>query len=240
MISSASIKEFALKNQTTELNVVREYLQNLFLSYFYQQNTSEAVLFKGGTALRLLYQSPRYSEDLDFSSTRAIERELEELIEDTLIEVNREGVSMSMSESKTTSGGYLAILESTAGDWTTSILVNVSLRSEAVQGEAVLITNPFMPPYLVIALHEDPLVLEKITALLDRKKSRDFFDLYFILRKGLSKKIVAAHRANLLEEVKKMDDKTVSTELKLFLPRSYWPILRDFRKTLIKELERRQ
>jgi hypothetical protein len=51
---------------------------------------------------------------------------------------------------------------------------------------------------------------------------------------------VAAHRANLLEEVKKIDDQTVSTELKLFLPRSYWPILRDFRKTLIKELERRQ
>ena len=239
MISSASIKEFALKNQTTELNVVREYLQNLFLCYFYHQNTSEAVLFKGGTALRLLYQSPRYSEDLDFSSTRAIERDLEELIEDTLIEVNREGVSMSLSESKTTSGGYLAILEGTAGDWTTRILLNVSLRSGAVQAEAVLITNPFMPPYLVIALHEDQLVLEKMRALLDRKKSRDFFDLYFILRKGMSRKIVAAHRANLLEEVKKLDDQTVSTELKLFLPRSYWPILRDFRKTLLKELERR-
>ncbi len=239
MISSASIKDFARKNQTTELNVVREYLQNLFLSYFYHQDTSEAVLFKGGTALRLLYQSPRYSEDLDFSSTRANERDLEEIIEDTLIEVNREGVNMSLSESKTTSGGYLAILECMAGDWTTRILVNVSLRSEAVQAEAVLITNPFMPPYLVIALHEDQLVLEKMRALLDRKKSRDFFDLYFILRKGMSRNIVAAHRENLLAEVKKLDDQTVSTELKLFLPRSYWPILRDFRNALLKELERR-
>lgn len=239
MISSASIKEFALKNQTTELNVVREYLQNLFLSYFYHQDASDAILFKGGTALRLLYQSPRYSEDLDFSSTLAIERDLEELIEDTLIEVNREGVSISMSESKTTSGGYLAILECSAGDWTTSILVNVSLRSGAVQAEAVMITTPFMPPYLVIALHEDQLVLEKMRALLDRKKSRDFFDLYFILRKGMSRKIVAAHRENLLEEVKALDDQTVSADLKLYLPRSYWPILRDFRNALLKELERR-
>lgn len=34
---------------------------------FYQEKEAEAILFKGGTALRLIYQSPRFSEDLDFS-----------------------------------------------------------------------------------------------------------------------------------------------------------------------------
>ena len=239
MISSETIKEFALKNQTTELNIAREYLQNLFLSYFYQQDRSETILFKGGTALKLIHQSPRYSADLDFSSTVATERDITSVIEKTMIEVNREGVDMSIIETKLTSGGYLAILEGNVGEWKISILINISLRPKKVEKEAVMITNPFMPSYLLLSLQEDLIVLEKISALLDRKKPRDFFDLYFMLRAGMSRKIVAAHKAKLMGEVEKIDDKAISNELKLFLPRSYWPVLREFRKSLLKELKRR-
>jgi len=102
-----------------------------------------------------------------------------------------------------------------------------------------MITNPFLPSYLLLSLQEDLIVLEKISALLDRKKPRDFFDLYFMLRAGMSRKIVAAHKAKLMGEVEKIDDKAISNELKLFLPRSYWPVLREFRKSLLKELKRR-
>ena len=239
MISSETIKEFALKYQTTELNIAREYLQNLFLSYFYQQDKSEAVLFKGGTALKLLHQSPRYSEDLDFSSTVVTEGDIRSIIEKTLVEINREGVNLRLTESKSTSGGYLAIIEGTVGAWDIRILINVSLRSQEIEKEAVMIINPLSPPYLVSSLHEDQMVQEKISALLTRKKPRDFFDLYFILRKGMSRNVVASYKAELLSEIKKIDDKAISNELKLFLPRSYWPVLRDFRKSLVKELKRR-
>lgn len=239
MISSETIKEFAVKNQTTELNVVREYIQNLFLSYLYQQAGSEAMLFKGGTALRLIHESPRYSEDLDFTSTLARERDIEALLKKTLVEVNREGVDMSMTESKPTSGGYLAIIESTAGDWKTRILINVSLRPGEVEKDTIMVSNPFSPPYLVFALQEDQMIREKISALLDRKKPRDFFDLYYILRSGMSRKVVVSHKDELLGETDKIDDKAISSELKLFLPRSYWPVLKNFRENLLKELKRR-
>lgn len=110
---------------------------------------------------------------------------------------------MRITESKSTYGGYLAIIEGTAGDWKPRILINVSLRQKKVEKDAVLITNPFMPPYLVFSLREDLLVLEKISALLKRKKPRDFFDLYFILRKGISRKIAASHKNKLMGEIKK-------------------------------------
>lgn len=45
----------------------RDYVQHLFLSALYAH--SQALLFKGGTALRVLHRSPRYSEDLDFNAT---------------------------------------------------------------------------------------------------------------------------------------------------------------------------
>ena len=67
MINSATIRKLAIAQQTTELNIAREFAQHLFLSGFYQNVGSEHVLFKGGTALRLVYGSPRFSEDLDFS-----------------------------------------------------------------------------------------------------------------------------------------------------------------------------
>ena len=48
-------------------NIVREYFQNVFLAKLYTLSEAEKMLFKGGTALRILYGSPRFSEDLDFS-----------------------------------------------------------------------------------------------------------------------------------------------------------------------------
>jgi len=69
MISNEALQALATKLQTTELNVRREYFQHLFLSYFYQQPLTDRIYFKGGSALRMLYHSPRFSEDLDFSSS---------------------------------------------------------------------------------------------------------------------------------------------------------------------------
>jgi predicted nucleotidyltransferase component of viral defense system len=239
MISSETIKELAIKNQTTEMNVVREYIQNLFLSYLYQQDRSEHILFKGGTALRLIHESPRFSEDLDFTGSGISAIEIESLIKKTQLEVSREGLDMKITESKKTSGGYLSIVDFTAGEWKSRIIVNISLRTGKVEGDAIMVSNPFIPPYLIFSLPEDQLVLEKVSALLQRGKPRDFFDLYFILRKGLSRKTVISNRNRLLSAIRKIDDRTITRELKHFLPRSFWPVLRNFRDTLTKELGRR-
>ncbi|MBU4489429.1 MAG: nucleotidyl transferase AbiEii/AbiGii toxin family protein, partial [Actinobacteria bacterium] len=53
--------------------VVREYWEVVFLKGLLESGHGNGLVFKGGTALRLVYGSPRFSEDLDFS-----------LLEDTL------------------------------------------------------------------------------------------------------------------------------------------------------------
>ena len=47
--------------------IIREEWEMKILQLFFDTTTGKKVLFKGGTALRLGYGSPRYSEDLDFS-----------------------------------------------------------------------------------------------------------------------------------------------------------------------------
>lgn len=51
-----------------KLNVLREYLQNEILFILQTSALSDSLFFVGGTALRFLYGTRRYSEDLDFSA----------------------------------------------------------------------------------------------------------------------------------------------------------------------------
>ena len=52
---------------TGKLNMLREYVQAQALRSFHESRAFEALSFVGGTALRFLFDLPRYSEDLDFS-----------------------------------------------------------------------------------------------------------------------------------------------------------------------------
>jgi len=47
------------------------------------------------------------------------------------------------------------------------------------------VTSDFIPAYTVVVLKEEQLIAGKMHALLAPQKPRDFYDLYFILRKHL-------------------------------------------------------
>jgi len=55
-------------------NVMREYLQARILGALQRAEAMIPLAFHGGTALRFLYDSPRYSEDLDFALEQAHEQ----------------------------------------------------------------------------------------------------------------------------------------------------------------------
>jgi predicted nucleotidyltransferase component of viral defense system len=238
MISAETIQKLATQYQTAAINVVREYCQHLFLSAFYQRKGTSQVLFKGGTALRIIYGSPRFSEDLDFSGFGVRKPEIEELITDTLSAIERVGVSIEIEEAKATSGGYLGIIHHPLGDYRVEIRLEISLRGRAaVKPETALIAGDFLPAYTLLHLPQELLVEEKLKALLDRAKPRDFYDLYFILRKGLLSQKNRHVLKEALARLKAVRPEPLQ-ELKLFLPRDQQGIAKDFRATLERELQR--
>ena len=105
----------------------------------------------------------------------------------------------------------------------------------------MLVQNEFITPYVVIFLTESLLVSEKIQALLERKKPRDFFDLYFILTNSKLVKFIPSIstipnlKNQLLEIIKQQNG--LKGELKVFLPISYHAILKDLKERLQKEIE---
>lgn len=237
MILPSEVQKLARKLQTTELNIRREYIQHLFLSYFYQQSESDRVYFKGGTALRIIYGSPRFSEDLDFSAPQSDIHKIENVLLQTIREIEREGIEGDIKESKKTSGGYLGIIHFLLGNQKVSIQLEISQREGKKEGEVVTVVNDFIPPYTLIVLSRNQLIDEKIQALLVRSKARDYYDLYFILRANL----LLLSNKHILSKVLVLLDKTnisFEKELKQFIPKSHWAIIRNFKETLKQEIER--
>ena len=237
MISQEVIQTLAAKYQTEAIHVLREYFQHVFLSYFYQQPEAGKIYFKGGTALRILYQSPRFSEDLDFSSSLTNSKVIERAVISTLAEIEREGIQTDIQESKQTTGGYLATVDFKTNGHKISIRLEISFREGKKEGEVATVVSDFLPSYTLVHLAQAQLVNEKIQALLTRGKARDFYDLYFILRANL----LPAEKRNIIPAALKalqQSDVRFDRELKQFLPKSHWPLIRDFSSALEQEIKR--
>jgi len=56
-----------IADPSDKLNVLREYAQTMALRSLHESEAFTNLSFVGGTALRFLYNLPRFSEDLDFS-----------------------------------------------------------------------------------------------------------------------------------------------------------------------------
>jgi uncharacterized protein len=240
MISQSALKEFTKKYQTIEPNIFREYIQHLFLSSLYKIPGSEKLLFKGGTALRIIYGSPRFSEDLDFSGVGIYNpHKIDNIFISTLSEVEKIGPKIDFSEAGKTSGGYLGILSYKIYDFSETMKFEISLRkTKKEKGEVITIVNDYLPSYSLIHFDEEALVKEKIAALLAREKPRDWYDLYFILRHPNLRKYIDK---KLLKEVLESLSKSeidFKTELSVLLPISHHLVLKDFKKNLRKEIEK--
>lgn len=245
MISQSILQSLAKKYQTSEFpNIAREYFQHLFLSGLYKLEDSEKLLFKGGTALRIIYGSPRFSEDLDFSIIGLKQSQYKKFIEDiftkTLSDIELTGVWVELgAKPGPTSEGYYADASFKMYDYPSAIVsINISGRKKASAAEIDLIPNDFVAAYNIYHLSQKELVEEKVfNALLQRKKARDFYDLYFIMRKGLldlEQKRRLKTQSNFIKST--AEQINFKKELSVFLPVDQQIIIKNFKANFIREL----
>lgn len=238
MISREAITEAATGYHTSDFNIAREYSQHLFLACLYKRPNANGLLFKGGTALRVCYKSPRFSEDLDFSSFGLTKEQIEALFLGALSDIERQGFSIELHEkSHETSGGYYGEARLRVYEHNVTLEINVNSKPGELRGEHRTIIGGFAPNYSLLMLPETILVGEKLQALRSRKKLRDFYDLYFMLRAGL---ITIGMRQEIRDLVPLVEATTIDfqQELAVFLPQDYHSIIRDFKNTLLSELRR--
>ena len=248
MINIEALEKLARQYQTGVFpNIVREYFQHVFLGELYKLSEAKRILFKGGTALRIIYNSPRFSEDLDFSLFDITQNKIKPFVEDLFIHVLAEmahaDIKVELGDKiGATSGGYFGVAAFRMFEYPqVGVEINVSSRNgRSVLGEVDSVANNFVPTYTIIHLPQNELVEEKIFgALRERKKPRDFYDLYFIMRKGIllpKQKIqLAKVKDEIIANAQKIDFRG---ELGAFLPVDQQPVIRDLSAMLERELNR--
>ena len=248
MISQETIQKLATKYQTSEFpNIIREYFQHLFLSQLYVIENAGNILFKGGTALRIIYGSPRFSEDLDFSIFGIEPHRQRDFIEDiftaVLARIEEIGIKVELGpKSGSTAEGYYGDATFQIHEYPpVGVSINISSRNgHEIKGEVDSIASEFVPTYNIFHLSQTEIINEKVFgALLQRKKARDFYDLYFIMRKGLltneQKEKLNEIKAQIILKTEEIDFKT---ELGVLLPQDQQAIIKDFKTVLLSELKR--
>ena len=173
-------------------NRIREYIQKYLLYVLYKQKIYKKIVFCGGTALRILYNTRRYSEDMDFSLSKNLK---EYNFKSILGCINKEfeaagyNIEISYSDKKSVNGAFLKFPD---------ILYEYGLSSHENEKLSIKIeidTNPpvggkeeltlYQSVYMCYILHYDipSLFAGKMHALLCRQytKGRDWYDLLWYL-----------------------------------------------------------
>ena len=168
----------------------RDYVQHLLLSALYSR--SQGLLFKGGTALRVLHRSPRYSEDLDFNTTLDL-ADTKALFQQATAHLARFGVMAVVRNEWESAVGYSFDLSFQGPLYNGrdrskgKVRVDTNLRSEEAATERRLVSSEYddIVPFILTALTVEHLFAEKGRALLIRGKARDLYDLWFLTQSHL-------------------------------------------------------
>jgi len=85
------IKEYPKPQQAFKRRILREYFQYKILDLIYQSKHSDKLAFLGGTALKIIYGNPRFSEDLDFNNLKITPEEFNSLTQSVKKGLEKEG-----------------------------------------------------------------------------------------------------------------------------------------------------
>jgi hypothetical protein len=157
MLTRAQIQRLAQRSGIGLQAQERDYVQHLLLFLLYGR--SQALIFKGGTALRIVYRGNRYSEDLDFNAPPDLAF-LQDLWEGVVSGLGAFGLSAGVRNAWQSEVGYSFDVsyqgplydgrDRTKG----KVRVDINLRPEAVESRAVLVTPEYddLRPFVVQVL----------------------------------------------------------------------------------------
>lgn len=238
MMTQEQIIELAKYFQIDNFTIVREYLQLLFLNCLYQDSEATMVFFKGGTALRLLFLSPRFSEDLDFSTTLS-KGEINKIVKRTEKLMQRDLPEIKILFLYSGKDGLRFRIKYESADFKFPQIVRLDFNIvKTVKKPAVLSITTRFPIIifpLINCLAVENIFAEKLMALAARDKGRDFYDVWFLLQKKVfwDKKLITK---KLLAKIKAYPQNKLGRDLTPFLPKSQRKILPILKKELVNEL----
>jgi len=250
MISSNTLQEFSNKNGIDKYSVLREIIQILFLEEIYKIPESKYLFFKGGTALKILFQSNRYSEDLDFTTNLNSEK-INILTKLAVKQLQKEYPKLSIKKLDTLIGISKKIsLPSNIATQPLTIKLDFSQRENVILPKSgTIYTNlPITTSSVIQHLSDEEILAEKYRAIINRVKGRDLYDFLFLLKRGVkfnlkmvNQKLNYYHEKyepnQFIEKVKHWDNKELNSDIRRFLPLKDRSIIPEIKNLLLEKFE---
>lgn len=166
-----------------------EYLQHELLDSLYKNEAARRLSFIGGTAIRILHDSPRFSEDLDFDNFGLTFSQFEELLKTVCRDMEYKGFLIEFRfVEKSAWRCYIRFpkILHEAGlspDAERKILIRIdSETKEKLYDPKKVFLNRFSVYRQILSAPAEILLAQKLLAVLYRKpeKGRDIFDVSFL------------------------------------------------------------
>jgi predicted nucleotidyltransferase component of viral defense system len=218
------LNNLAQKLKIATLSIIREEVEMLLLFHMAEEPFAKNLIFYGGTALRLAYNCPRFSEDLDFLMPHPVkETELEKALHKSIEQYPGLGIA-DLKEKRNTLFALMK-LQTSLLKHPLTIKIEMSKRKNGIKKEFKPLSSPCSPlqPVLYTATLES-LELAKNRALKGRNSPRDWFDAYYIaalMRKPFNPPVNFNY-----------DKAEFKRELKRFLPQDKWILIDESLKKI--------
>ncbi|MFW5888716.1 MAG: nucleotidyl transferase AbiEii/AbiGii toxin family protein [Patescibacteria group bacterium] len=199
--------------------IIQEEAEMIFLNELAENNLSARVAFYGDTALRLAYNSPRFSEDIDLLAIKSVPfSDFERSMNNIAGQQNWK--LADIKDKRQTAFALFKIKdEKLKHPFSLKIELHKPKKKVELRTELRIIKSPvsiFSPLLLVPSLQE--LKKLKENAIADRKKARDIFDLWYIAQLERSE-------FRLPDSTPAFKKKEFENELKVFLPPKYHSVI---------------
>lgn len=165
--------------------IVREEYEMVLLQNLFGSNFGSKLIFRGGTALRLAYGSPRFSDDLDFSALEPIE---EKTFVDWCQNTIKNNPNLMVSDCRQKFYTLLALFKITDPILSQSISIKIEISTRGngwIKGKTYTLVNinSLVTPIAVTAQVATLEKIEKEKLSINPPRIRDVFDLWFIGQK---------------------------------------------------------
>jgi len=202
--------------------VVREYWELIVLKGLYESPFGRYLIFKGGTALRLTYSSPRFSEDLDFSLTSDV---LKGKFSSRVKRIIAPFPDLSLTGVEEKYYTYLAEIKVTPNYLPYPFRIKVEISKREIRNyewELRLLSSPATVLHVmgqVATLNQ--IYKDKLACLKERAKPKDLFDLWYVCQK-----LNVPYTPQKIS----LNKREVVRDLRKYLPRDFWQAIEGLTK----------
>jgi len=195
MVDISLIKSFFPEqirdNQLLEKHMLKEYIQLTILDYLSTTQFIRKLCFIGGSNLRLVRGIDRFSEDLDFDCRNMSKDEFIQMSNSVLRYLENNGYRVEIRDKENpkltafrSSLYFPQLLLDTglSGHKEERFLIKIEAQDQGVDYTPTVVNIKGCGYYFPLPVPSDSVMCAmKTTAMLDRAKGRDFYDLMFLL-----------------------------------------------------------